>query len=363
MSTRVNEVNDSSSLYGEVFIMRKLLNTLFITTPDIYLSLKGENVVITQEEQQLGRFPLHNFEAICTFGYAGASPKLMHACAERNINLTFLSRSGKFLARIVGESKGNVILRKTQYRLSESELESAKIARNFIFAKISNQKWILERMARDYPLRLDVPVFKQVSTDLTATMKVVLQTEDLERLRGLEGQAATAYFKLFDQMILQQKETFVFKNRNRRPPTDHVNALLSLAYTLLASDVAAALEAVGLDAYVGYLHRDRPGRASLALDAMEELRGVMADRFVLKLINKKIMQPIDFVEKENGAVLLTDEGRKKFIKAWQERKQESLTHPYLNEKINWGLVPHAQAILLARHLRGDLEEYPPFLWK
>lgn len=343
--------------------MRKLLNTLFITTPDIYLSLQGETVVVTHEETQLGRFPLHNFEAICTFGYAGASPKLMHACAAKNINLTFLSRSGKFLARVIGESKGNVILRKTQYRLSDSEIESAKIARNFIFAKISNQKWILERMARDYPLRVDVPNFKQVSSDLTVTMKEILVTEDLERLRGLEGQAATAYFKLFDQMILQQKDTFYFKNRNRRPPTDKVNALLSLAYTLLASDVTAALETVGLDAYVGFLHRDRPGRASLALDVMEELRGVMADRFVLKMINKKIMQTSDFVQKENGAVLLTEDGRRKFIKSWQERKQESLTHPYLNEKINWGLVPHAQAMLLARHIRGDLEEYPPFLWK
>jgi len=343
--------------------MRKLLNTLFITTPDIYLYLQGETVVVTHEETQLGRFPLHNFEAICTFGYAGASPKLMHACADKNINLTFLSRSGKFLARVIGESKGNVILRKTQYRLSDSEIESAKIARNFIFAKISNQKWILERMARDYPLRVDVPNFKQVSSDLTVTMKEILVTEDLERLRGLEGQAATAYFKLFDQMILQQKDIFYFKNRNRRPPTDKVNALLSLAYTLLASDVTAALETVGLDAYVGFLHRDRPGRASLALDVMEELRGVMADRFVLKMINKKIMQTSDFVQKENGAVLLTEDGRRKFIKSWQERKQESLTHPYLNEKINWGLVPHAQAMLLARHIRGDLEEYPPFLWK
>lgn len=343
--------------------MRKLLNTLFITTPDIYLSLQGETVVVTHEETQLGRFPLHNFEAICTFGYAGASPKLMHACADKNINLTFLSRSGKFLARVIGGSKGNVILRKTQYRLSDSEIESAKIARNFIFAKISNQKWILERMARDYPLRVDVPIFKQVSSDLTATMKEILATEDLERLRGLEGQAATAYFKLFDQMILQQKDMFYFKNRNRRPPTDKVNALLSLAYTLLALDVAAALETVGLDAYVGFLHRDRPGRASLALDVMEELRGVMADRFVLKMINKKIIQTSDFVQKENGAVLLTEDGRRKFIKAWQERKQENLTHPYLNEKINWGLVPHAQAMLLARHIRGDLEEYPPFLWK
>lgn len=363
MHARAHVIDYDSALYGKVFIMKKLLNTLFITTPDIYLSLKGENVVITKEEQQLGRFPLHNFEAICTFGYAGASPKLMHACAEKNINLTFLSRSGRFLARVVGESKGNVILRKTQYRLSESEVESAKIARNFIFAKISNQKWILERMARDYPLRIDVPMFKQVSSELTGTMRSILVTEDLERLRGLEGQAATAYFKLFDQMILQQKDVFYFKNRNRRPPTDNVNALLSLAYTLLASDVTAALEAVGLDAYVGYLHRDRSGRASLALDVMEELRGVMADRFVLKMINKKMMQTTDFVQKENGAVLLTDDGRRKFIKAWQERKQESLTHPYLNEKINWGLVPHAQAILLARFLRGDLEEYPPFLWK
>lgn len=358
-----NGIYFGTPLYGEVFIMRKLLNTLFITTPDIYLSLKGENVVVTHEEKQLGRFPLHNLEGICTFGYAGASPKLMHACAEKNINLTFLSRSGRFLARVIGESKGNVVLRKTQYRLSDSEEESAKIARNFIFAKINNQKWMLERMTRDYPLRIDVPVFKQVSSDLSATMKEILLTEDLERLRGLEGQAATAYFKVFDQMILQQKDVFFFKNRNRRPPTDHVNALLSFSYTLLASDVAAALEAVGLDAYVGFLHRDRPGRASLSLDVMEELRGVIADRFVLKMINKKIMQSTDFVQKENGAVLLTDDAKKKFIKAWQERKQESLVHPFLNEKINWGLVPHAQAMILARYLRGDLEEYPPFLWK
>lgn len=343
--------------------MKKLLNTLFVTTPDIYLSLKGENVVITKEETQLGRIPLHNLEAICTFGYAGASPSLMHACASKNIALTFLSRSGRFLARVIGESKGNVVLRKTQYRISDNETESAKVARNFIFAKIANQKWILERTTRDYPMRVDVPVFKQISSDLSRTLKEILQTEDLEILRGLEGQAANNYFKCFDQMILQQKESFFFKTRNRRPPTDNVNALLSLAYTLLSHDVSAALEAVGLDAYVGFLHRDRPGRASLALDVMEELRSVVADRFVLKLINKKILTASDFLQKENGAVLLTDDGRKTFIKAWQERKQETLTHPFLNEKINWGLVPHVQAMLLARYLRGDLEEYPPFLWK
>lgn len=343
--------------------MRKLLNMLFITTPDVYLSLKGENIIVTKEEIQLGRLPLHNLEAICTFGYAGASPALMYACAERNISLTFLSSSGRFLARVIGESKGNVVLRKKQYRVSDDEVGSARVARNFIFAKISNQKWILERMTRDYPLRIDVPVFKQISQDLSSTLREIITIEDLESLRGLEGQAATSYFRCFDQMILQQKDSFYFKNRNRRPPTDNVNALLSLSYTLLSNDVAAALENVGLDAYVGFLHRDRPGRASLALDMMEELRGVMADRFVLKLINKKVLTARDFLEKENGAVLLTDDGRKTFIRMWQERKQETLTHPFLNEKINWGLVPHAQAMLLARFLRGDLEEYPPFLWK
>lgn len=343
--------------------MRKLLNTLFITTPNVYLTLKGETVVVSQEEQQLGRIPLHNLEAICTFGYAGASPKLMHACAENHISLTFLNAHGKFLARVIGESKGNVVLRKTQYRISDSEAESAKIARNFIFAKIANQKWLLERATRDNPMRIDVPEFKRISQRLSNDLEKILDCDDLEILRGLEGQAANAYFSLFDQLILQQKEAFYFKTRNRRPPTDNVNALLSFSYTLLAKDVAAALETVGLDAYVGFLHRDRPGRASLALDMMEELRGVVADRFVLKLINKKMLSDKDFVKKEDGAVLLTDDGRKKYLQAWQERKQETLTHPFLKEKINWGLVPHAQAMLLARFLRGDLEQYPPFIWK
>lgn len=343
--------------------MRKLLNTLFITTPDAYLSIKGETVVVSKANDVLGRIPLHNLEAICTFGYAGATPQLMHTCAEKGIALTFLSQSGRFLARIIGESKGNVLLRKKQYRISDDEKASAEVARNFVFAKIANQKWLLERMTRDYPLRVDVPQFKKISSMLSENLNQIIKCHDLELLRGLEGNSANAYFRVFDDMILQQKDTFYFKTRNRRPPTDNVNALLSLSYTLLAHDVKAALENVGLDAYVGFLHRDRPGRASLALDVMEELRGVVADRFVLKLINKKMLSQNDFMKKENGAVLLTDEGRKKFISAWQERKQESLTHPFLKEKINWGLVPHAQAMLLARYLRGDLEEYPPFLWK
>ncbi|MFF2017623.1 type I-C CRISPR-associated endonuclease Cas1c [Paenibacillus sp. NPDC058177] len=343
--------------------MKKLQNTLYITQPSVYLSLDGDNIVLLKDEEKLGRVPLHNLESIVAFGYVGASPALMGYCAERNISLMFLTMNGRFLARVIGPSKGNVVLRKKQYLLSEDEQSSARIARNFIIGKIYNHKWMLERMTRDYPMRIDVEQFKEISGHLSSIMLEVRACEELDRLRGLEGQAAVSYNRLFDQMILQQKEDFYFHSRSRRPPLDNVNAMLSLAYTLLAHDTASALEAVGLDAYVGFMHRDRPGRASLALDLMEELRGIVADKFVLSLINKKLVHKEDFVKKENGAVIMTDEARKKFLTAWQTKKQESLTHPYLGEKITWGLVPHAQALLLARHLRNDLDEYPPFLWK
>lgn len=316
-----------------------------------------------KDDEKLGRLPLHNLEAVISFGYTGASPALMGYCAERNISLVFFTMNGRFLARVIGESRGNVVLRKKQYRVSDNELMSAKIARNFIVGKIYNNKWIIERMTRDYPMRVDVTQFKEVSQFLSSIIINVRECEDLERLRGLEGQAAISYNKLFNQMILQQKDAFYFHSRSRRPPLDNVNAMLSFAYTLLANDMASALEGVGLDAYVGFLHRDRPGRVSLALDVMEELRGVYADRFVLSLINKKIVNNEDFLKKENGAVIMTDEARKKFLTAWQNKKHEKITHPYLGEKISWGLVPHAQALLLARYLRGDLDEYPPFLWK
>nr|WP_295971211.1 type I-C CRISPR-associated endonuclease Cas1c [uncultured Bacillus sp.] len=343
--------------------MKKLLNTLFITQPDVYLSLDGDNIVLFREREKLGRVPLHNLESVVTFGYIGASPALMGYCAERNISLVFLTMSGRFLARVIGKSKGNVVLRKKQYRVSDDEFRSVLIARNFIVGKIYNSKWILERMTRDYPLRIDVGQFKEISKHLSTIIHEVRRCEDLEILRGLEGQASVSYNKLFDQMILQQKDDFSFQLRSRRPPLDNVNAMLSFAYTLLSNDMAAALEGVGLDAYVGFLHRDRPGRVSLALDVMEELRGVYADRFVLSLINKKVVNKDDFLKKENGSVIMTDEFRKKFLAAWQNKKQEKITHPYLGEKISWGLVPHAQAILLARYLRNDLDEYPPFLWK
>ena len=343
--------------------MRKLLNSLFITSPDVYLTLNGENIVVKQDDERIGRVPLHNLEAIYTFGYSGASPALMGACAEKNIALVFLTQNGRFIARVIGESRGNVVLRKEQYRVSDSEEASTAIAKHFIIGKVFNNKWILERATRDYPLRIDTDLFKEVSKNLSDIVAQIRNVTDLELLRGYEGQAAILYNKVFDQMILQQKDDFFFKGRNRRPPMDNVNAMLSFAYTLLASDVAAALEAIGLDAYVGFLHRDRPGRASLSLDLMEELRGVYADRFVISLINKKVVNKDDFLKKENGAVIMTDEARKKFLKAWQERKQDKIKHPFLGERISWGLVPHAQAMLLARYLRGDLDGYPPFLWK
>lgn len=292
--------------------MKKLLNTLYVTQPDVYLSLDGDNIVLLKEEQRLGRLPLHNLESVVSFGYTGASPALMGYCAERNISISFLTKNGRFLARVIGSSKGNVILRKTQYRLSDSEEASTKIARNFITGKVYNQKWIVERMTREHPLRIDVDEFKTTSHLLSKILLEIRDCTNLESLRGWEGQAAITYNKVFNQMILQQKEDFYFHSRSRRPPKDNVNAMLSFAYTLLANDTAAALETVGLDAYVGFMHQDRPGRASLALDVMEELRGVYADRFVLSIINKKILTEKSFYQKESGAVLMSDEPARLF---------------------------------------------------
>lgn len=340
-----------------------MLNTLFVNQSDAYLALDGGNVVVKIDDKVIGRVPLHNLEGIVTFGYTGASPALMGYCAENGVPLTFMTKNGRFLARVIGESKGNVVLRKTQYRQSDCEIQSSRLARNFILGKVYNQKWMLERMTRDYPMRIDVARFKETSRYFSRKLIEIRECEDLERLRGLEGKVAVHYNQLFDDMILQQKDDFMFKGRSRRPPLDRVNAMLSFAYSLLARDTGAALEAVGLDAYVGFLHRERPGRISLALDLMEELRGIYADRFVLSLINMKVIQAKHFIQKENGAVLMTEEGRKVFLSSWQKKKQEMIQHPYLKEKMMWGLVPYAQALLLARHLRGDLEEYPTFLYK
>ncbi len=343
--------------------MKKLLNTLYVTSPEARLSLEGENVLIKQEENLLGRFPLHNLESIVVFSRLGASPALMGACVRHKIGLCFLTPNGKFLAHLVGEEYGNVVLRKTQYAFSEDPEQSLNLARNFLLGKIYNTRWVIERALRDYPLRVDRERLQKASGFLQNSLVALKTAASLEELRGIEGEAASIYFGVLDWLILQQKDDFFFHGRNRRPPVDKVNALLSFVYTLLAHQCAAAATAVGLDAYVGFLHRDRPGRISLGLDLMEELRVVYADRFVISLINKKMIAPKDFEHKENGAVIMTEEGRKKILSAWQEKKKEKITHPFLEEKIDWGLVPHLQALLLARFLRGDLDDYPPFLWK
>ena len=343
--------------------MKRLLNTLYITSGNRYLSLDGENVVVLEEQQEIGRIPLHNLQAIVTFGYTGASPALMGACAQRNIELSFMSGNGRFLARVTGEVKGNVTLRKQQYRVSDDREKSIKIARNFILGKVYNSRWVLERAGRDYAMRLDAELIRKKSLYLAQSMKNIRMCENNEELLGLEGEAASVYFSVFDELILQQKKDFYFHGRNKRPPLDNVNAMLSFAYSLLASMCGSALESVGLDPYVGFFHTDRPGRMSLALDLMEEFRSIMADRFVLTLINKRIMKSDHFMKKENGAVIMSDEGRKLFISAWQSKKQETITHPFLNEKIEWGMAPYVQSMLLARYLRGDIDEYPPFFWK
>lgn len=343
--------------------MKHLLNTLYILSEDIYLSLDGENVVANRDKQAVARYPLHTLQNIITFSYAGASPALMGACAQRQIGLAFCTPRGKFLARVCGEGNGNVLLRRTQYRAADDPCQCCQISRTMIFGKLFNARWSIERTRRDHGLRVDSEKLVSVSKQIYGLLSQVKEVTALEELRGLEGVGASAYFSAFDEMILGDKETFSFQGRSRRPPLDAVNAMLSFAYSLLAHDCASALESVGLDSYVGFLHRDRPGRTSLALDLMEELRPCMADRFVLTLINNRQIKAADFHYMESGAVLLTDDGRKVFLKHWQERKKETLTHPYLGEKLPWGMIPYIQALLLARYLRGDLDAYPPFLWK
>ena len=342
--------------------MKKLLNTLYITSPDVYLALDGETILIKKEEEVSTRLPLHNLENIVCFGYRGASPALMGACAKYNIGLCFLSPSGYFLARINGKVRGNVLLRKTQYRISEDETQSTKIAANFLVGKISNCRKVLDRAVRDHALLVDTDKLSDTSRALKECLCSILECTTTNELMGFEGSAAKLYFGVFNQLILQQKEDFHFTERSRRPPLDNVNALLSFLYTLLTYEVASALESVGLDPYVGFLHQDRPGRPSLALDLMEELRPVFADRLALSMINRKQISANGFIRKESGGILMDEETRKKVISIWQERKQDNITHPFLGEKMMFGLVPYIQALLLARYLRGDLDAYPPFFW-
>lgn len=340
--------------------MRKLLNTLYITTPESYLSKDGQNVVVSVKQQEVFRIPVINIEGIVTFGYMGASPGLMKLCTDNNVALTFLSPNGHFVSRIQGQTRGNVLLRKAQYLLADDEQWSLHVAQVMIVGKIQNYRNILRRFIRDYG---DDEQVEAAAKAQESFKREALRTTDKLSLIGVEGMAANRYFEVLPHLMTQQKEAFPFTGRNRRPPKDAVNAMLSLAYTLVTNDVTAALETVGLDPYVGFLHTLRPGRASLALDMTEELRAYMGDRFVLSLINRRQITPGDFLFQGEKGVLLTDKGRRTFLTAWQQRKRETIIHPFLNERIPVGLIPHAQAMLLARYIRKDIDDYPVFLIK
>ncbi len=343
--------------------MRHLLNTLYITLPDVYLAVSGENIVIKRDNNILVRYPFHNLEDIVLFSYLGMSPKLIQKCMDYGIGICYLTPTGRFIARLRSESKGNILLRRKQYRVADDETESLNISKNIICAKIYNEKWTIERYIRQYEHRIDSTHLKDSSKYLTKLLEKVNEVCDIDELRGIEGIAQVTYFSCFDEMILNQKEDFKFQTRTRRPPLNPINAMLSYIYSILSNDVASALESVGLDAYAGFMHTDRPGRISLALDLVEELRAPVADRFVLSLINMNQIKGKDFIYEDNGAVLIKDDSKRKIIKLWQSRMQKIITHPFLNEKIEWGLVPFPQAMLLARYLRGDLDGYPSFMWK
>ncbi len=343
--------------------MKKLLNTLYVTTADAYLRLDGETVVLQRDKETIAQVPLHNLSGIVCFNYAGVSPALMGKCAEQNIELCFISRKGDLLARVSGPVHGNVLLREKQFLLAADPVRSIEPAKAFLQGKIYNARWTLERVLRDHKERVNEPMLREAIAVQKESLLKIDVADTIGSLMGVEGIAAKAYFSAFDEMVLRNKETFCFQDRNRRPPTDRVNALLSLTYSFLEHDIRGAIESVGLDPYVGFLHQKRPGRRSLALDLLEELRAPLADRFVLTQINLGKITPDDFVIKENGAVELQDTGWKKYLSAWQMKKQEEIQHPFLKEKIPWGLVAYAQALLFARWLRDDIDAYPPFFWK
>jgi len=343
--------------------MRKLLNTLYVTNPNSYLARDGETILIRVDDEVRFKIPALNLESIVCFGYQGASPALMRLCVEKGITIAFMNEYGRFLARVTGPVKGNVLLRRAQFKLSDDEEACLSIATNMIAGKIANSRYVLNRAIRDHGDKVEQEAIRTAADYLSNCYKRLKASKSLDYIRGVEGDAAVSYFQVLDHLILQQKEDFHIKNRNRRPPMDRFNALISFLYSMLGFDVTSALEAVGLDPAVGFLHRDRSGRNSLSLDLMEELRPYFADRLALSLINRRQITENDFTVKETGAVLLNENARKIVMSAWQKRKQEEIEHPFIKEKIAVGLIPYVQALLLARYLRKDIEEYPPFLCK
>ena len=346
--------------------MRRHLNTLYVTTQGAYLNKDGANVVVSIEGAERARVPIHTLVGLVGFGRVALSPPLLGFCAEAGVAITYLSEQGRFLARVQGPVSGNVLLRREQYRRTDDPEGCAAIVRSLVIGKALNQRAVIRRALRDHGERMAAPasaILEAAERRLTDIARRAERPQAADALRGLEGEAANVYFGVFDALIRAQNEDFRFEGRSRRPPLDPVNALLSFVYALLVHDVRSALETVGLDPAVGFLHRDRPGRPSLALDLMEEFRPFFADRLVLSLINRRQVSAKGFRRLENGACLMTDEARKAVLVAYQERKREELRHPYLGEPTTVGLLWHIQAQLLARHLRGDLDGYPPFVWK
>jgi len=343
--------------------MRKMLNTLYVTTQGAYLHKEGETVVVKVDRENRLRLPIHTLSSIVCFGQVSCSPYLLGHCAEKDVSVTFMTEYGKFLARVQGPVSGNVLLRREQYRRADCDQSSARLARMFVLGKVANARRNIHRALRDHSDKVAAAGMEQACKTLAHYTKRLLQEEGLDSVRGIEGRTARDYFDQFDHLIVTQKEDFVFIGRNRRPPLDRVNCLLSFIYSLLYHDARSALETVGLDPAVGYLHRDRPGRLGLALDLMEEFRPVLADRLVLSLINLGQIKKKGFKITESGAVLMDDDTRKAVLVAYQKRKQEEIEHPFLQEKIPVGMLLLAQAQLLARHLRGDMDAYPPFIWR
>ncbi len=346
--------------------MRKLLNTIYVTSEDAWLRKDGANLVVEVEGAERGRVPLHLLDGVVSFGRAGTSPALMAACAEAGITLSHVAPTGRFLARVEGQRSGNVLLRRTQYRAADDPARQVSIVRAIVAAKAANQRTVLRRALRDHVEALagsPLDALEFAERRLTVCGRQVLGCADVAQLRGLEGEAAGVYFGVFDHLVRVDGEAFRFCGRSRRPPLDRINALLSFLYAMLGHDCRSALEAHGLDPQVGFLHADRPGRSSLALDLMEELRPVLADRVALSLINRRQVGAADFVVEAAGGVRLTDDARKTVLTAWQDRKRDEIRHPFLDEVTPFGLLAFAQAQLLARHFRGDLDGYPAFFWK
>lgn len=343
--------------------MRKLLNSLYITTPNSYISKDGENIVIKVGEEERFRIPVHNVENIISFGYIGASPALIGMCTERNVGLSFLTEHGRFQGRISGAVRGNVLLRRQQYRWADNQEKSIQISRLLIAGKITNSRSVLQRALRDHSNVNNENDLNAAIELLNIRQKQALHADNADVLRGIEGDAANCYFGVFNHMIVSQKSDFILNGRNRRPPKDNINALLSFVYTLLAHEIQSALETVGLDPFVGFLHVDRPGRPSLALDMMEEFRSYLADRLVLTLINRQQVNAKGFVDRGEAGIIMTDATRKEVLTAWQKRKQEEVQHPFLKENIPVGLLPYAQALLMARFIRGDIDNYPVFVMR